>query len=130
MNNGGIAIRLVNCAKILAAGCRSPGRDQCGGQHAVRSHQRFRRGGSRGLSDGTIGPLEEKEGYSKDYMAAVNIASAPTGMLIPPSNTLIVYSTVAGSVSISALFMAGYLPGLLWGIGVMVIAGIMASKRG
>ena len=79
---------------------------------------------------GTIGPLEEKEGYSKDYMAAVNIASAPTGMLIPPSNTLIVYSTVAGSVSISALFMAGYLPGLLWGIGVMVIAGIMASKRG
>ena len=40
------------------------------------------------------------------------------------------YSTVAGSVSISALFMAGYLPGLLWGIGVMVIAGIMASRRG
>ena len=102
MNNGGIAIRLVNCAKILSG--RMPG----------------------ALAETNV----VAKGYSKDYMAAVNIASAPTGMLIPPSNTLIVYSTVAGSVSISALFMAGYLPGLLWGIGVMVIAGIMASKRG
>lgn len=49
-------------------------------------------------------------------------------MLIPPSNTLIVYSTVAGSVSISALFIAGYLPGILWGLGVMTVAGIMAKK--
>ena len=115
MNNGGIAIRLVNCAKILSG--RMPG---ALAETNVVANMLF----------GTIGPLEKKEGYSKDYMAAVNIASAPTGMLIPPSNTLIVYSTVAGSVSISALFMAGYLPGLLWGIGVMVIAGIMASKRG
>ena len=119
MNNGGIAIRLVNCAKILSG--RMPG---ALAETNVVANMLF------GAISGTIGPLEEKEGYSKDYMAAVNIASAPTGMLIPPSNTLIVYSTVAGSVSISALFMAGYLPGLLWGIGVMVIAGIMASKRG
>ena len=77
-----------------------------------------------------MGPLQEKEGYSKVYSAAVNIASAPTGMLIPPSNTLIIYSTVAGGVSISALFMAGYLPGILWGLGVMIIAGIYAKKLG
>ena len=57
-----------------------------------------------------MGPLEEAEGYDKNYSAAVNVASAPVGMLIPPSNTMIVYSTVAGSVSISALFMAGYVP--------------------
>ena len=62
----------------------------------------------------TMGPLEEAEGYDKNYSAAVNVASAPVGMLIPPSNTMIVYSTVAGSVSISALFMAGYVPGLIW----------------
>lgn len=51
-------------------------------------------------------------------------------MIIPPSNTLIVYATVAGSVSVSALFMAGYIPGLLWGLGVMLITAVMAKKRG
>ena len=126
MNNGGIAIRLVNCAKILSGALAETN---------VVANMLFGAISGSGVAaaaaiGGTIGPLEEKEGYAKDYMAAVNIASAPTGMLIPPSNTLIVYSTVAGSVSISALFMAGYLPGLLWGIGVMVIAGIMASGRG
>ena len=79
---------------------------------------------------GTIGPLEEKEGYDPVYSAAVNIASAPTGMLIPPSNLMIVYSTIAGSVSVAALFTAGYLPGILWGLIVMVLAGINARKRG
>ena len=79
---------------------------------------------------GTIGPFEKKEGYSPEFSAAVNIASAPTGMLIPPSNTLIVYSTVAGSVSISALFIAGYIPGILWGLGVMILSAIMAKKKG
>ncbi len=49
----------------------------------------------------TIGPLEEKEGYDKNYSVAVNVASAPVGMLIPPSNTMIVYSSIAGSVSIA-----------------------------
>ena len=130
MNNGGIAIRLVNCAKILSG--RMPG---ALAETNVVANMLFGAISGSGVAaaaaiGGTIGPLEEKEGYSKDYMAAVNIASAPTGMLIPPSNTLIVYSTVAGSVSISALLMAGYLPCILWGIGVMVIAGIMASKRG
>lgn len=51
-------------------------------------------------------------------------------MLIPPSNSLIVYATVAGSVSISALFMAGYVPGILWGLGVMLVAGFIAKRRG
>jgi tripartite ATP-independent transporter DctM subunit len=77
-----------------------------------------------------MSPLEKEEGYDPNYSAAVNVASAPVGMLIPPSNTMIVYSTVAGSVSISALFMAGYIPGILWGLGVMVMAAIFAKKRG
>lgn len=79
---------------------------------------------------GIMSPIQKKEGYDPRYSAAVNIASAPTGMLIPPSNTIIVYATVAGSVSVSALFMAGYLPGILWGVAVMVIAAFMAKKRG
>ncbi|MBL4829072.1 MAG: TRAP transporter large permease, partial [Aliivibrio sp.] len=79
---------------------------------------------------GIMSPIQKKEGYDLAFSTAVNIASAPTGMLIPPSNTLIVYATVAGSVSVTALFMGGYIPGLLWGLGVMIVAGIMAKRRG
>ncbi len=122
MNNGGIARRLVNCAKVMSG--RLPG---ALAQTNVVANMLFGAISGSGVAaaaaiGGTMGPLQEKEGYSKEYSAAVNIASAPTGMLIPPSNTLIVYSTVAGGVSISALFMAGYLPGILWGLGVMIIA--------
>ncbi|WP_418964162.1 TRAP transporter large permease [Cetobacterium sp.] len=130
MNNGGIAIRLINCAKLI--GGRLPGSLA---QSNVVANMLFGAISGSGVAaaaavGGTIGPIEKKEGYSPEFSAAVNIASAPTGMLIPPSNTLIVYSTVAGSVSISALFIAGYIPGILWGIGVMVLSAIMAKKNG
>lgn len=130
MNNGGIAIRLVNCAKVLSG--RMPG---ALAQSNVVANMLFGAISGSGAAaaaaiGGTMGPLEEKEGYDKNFSAAVNVASAPVGMLIPPSNTMIVYSTVAGSVSISALFMAGYVPGILWGAGVMLLAGITAKKLG
>ncbi|ERT66995.1 TRAP transporter, DctM subunit [Cetobacterium somerae ATCC BAA-474] len=130
MNNGGIAIRLINCAKLI--GGRLPGSLA---QSNVVANMLFGAISGSGVAaaaavGGTIGPIEKKEGYSPEFSAAVNIASAPTGMLIPPSNTLIVYSTVAGSVSISALFIAGYIPGILWGIGVMILSAIMAKKNG
>ena len=131
MNNGGIATRLVNCAKVIAG--RMPG---ALAQSNVVANMLFGAiSGSGATRDtatmgSTIGPLEEKEGYDKNYSVAVNVASAPVGMLIPPSNTMIVYSSIAGSVSIAALFMAGYIPGILWGGAVMILAGIMAKKRG
>lgn len=130
MNNGGIAIRLINCAKLI--GGRLPGSLA---QSNVVANMLFGAISGSGVAaaaavGGTIGPIEKKEGYTPEFSAAVNIASAPTGMLIPPSNTLIVYSTVAGSVSISALFIAGYIPGILWGIGVMLLSAIMAKKNG
>lgn len=130
MNNGGIAKRLVNCAKIMSG--KLPGSLA---QSNVVANMLFGAISGSGVAaaaavGGTMGPLQAKEGYSKEYSAAVNIASAPTGMLIPPSNTLIVYSTVAGGVSIAALFMAGYLPGILWGLGVMIVAAIFAKKFG
>lgn len=130
MNQGGIAMRLLNCAKVISG--KMPGHLA---QANVVGNMLFGAISGSGVAaaaamGGTIGPIEEQEGYAKDYYAAVNIASAPTGMLIPPSNTLIVYSTVAGSVSVSALFMAGYIPGIIWGLGVMLIAGYMAKKRG
>lgn len=130
MNNGGIATRLVNCAKVLSG--RMPG---ALAQSNVVANMLFGAISGSGAAaaaamGGTIGPLEEKEGYDKNYSAAVNVASAPVGMLIPPSNTMIVYSSVAGSVSIAALFMAGYIPGILWGVAVMILAGINAKKLG
>ncbi len=131
MNNGGIAERLVNVAKAIAG--RMPG---ALAQTNVIANMLFGAISGSGAAaaaamGGTIGPMEEKkEGYDPVYSAAVNIASAPTGMLIPPSNLMIVYSTIAGCVSVAALFTAGYLPGILWGLIVMVIAGITAKKKG
>ena len=130
MNNGGIAVRLVNVAKVISG--RMPG---ALAQSNVVANMMFGAISGSGAAaaaaiGGTMGPLEEKEGYDSHFSAAVNIASAPTGMLIPPSNLMIVYSTVAGSVSVAALFIAGYVPGILWGLGVMLLAGIFARKRG
>ena len=132
MNNGGIAERLVNVAKVIAG--RMPG---ALAQTNVIGNMMFgaisgsgAAAGVIGAMGGVIGPMEKKEGYDDAYSTVVNIASAPTGMLIPPSNLMIVYSTVAGSVSVAALFMGGYLPGILWGAAVMVLAGITARRRG
>ncbi|KDE62089.1 MAG: TRAP transporter large permease [Fusobacterium necrophorum] len=128
MNNGGIAIRLINCAKLLGGKFYGPL-----AQANVVANMFFGAISGSGVAaaaavGGTIAPIEEKEGYDKKFCAAVNISSAPTGMLIPPSNTLIVYSTVAGSVSVSALFIAGYIPGILWGLGIMLVVAIIARK--
>ena len=76
-----------------------------------------------------LGPEMEKEGYAKQYGAAVNITSATIGLIIPPSNVLIVYSLASGGVSIAALFLAGYIPGILTGLFLMIVAGIWAKKH-
>ncbi len=128
MNNGGIAVRLVNVAKVLSG--RMPGALAQSNVVANMMFGAISGSGAAAAIGGTMGPLEEQEGYDKVFSAAVNIASAPTGMLIPPSNLMIVYSTVAGSVSVAALFVAGYVPGILWGIGVMALVAYFAKKKG
>ncbi|PJC86995.1 hypothetical protein CSW98_08430 [Vibrio sp. HA2012] len=130
MNNGGIAIRLINFSKIISG--FFPGSLA---QTNVVSNMLFGSISGSGVASaaavgGIMNPIQKEEGYDPAFSTAVNIASAPTGMLIPPSNTLIVYATVAGSVSVSALFMGGYIPGILWGLAVMLIAGFMAKRRG
>lgn len=79
---------------------------------------------------GVMGPEMEREGYDRDFSAAVNISSATTGLIIPPSNILIVYSLASGGASIAALFVAGYLPGVLVGLSLMVVGGLIARSRG
>ena len=118
MNNGGIAKRLINLAQanILANmlfGALS------GSSVAAAS-----------AIGGCMSPIEKEQKYDPAYAAAANIASAPTGLLIPPTSAFIVYSTVAGGVSISTLFMAGYVPGILMGVVCMIVAFIGAKKLG
>lgn len=130
MNNGGIAVRIIRLAEALCG--RLPG---ALAESNILANMFFGAisgsGNAAAAAMGrTIGPIEAERGYSKEFSAAVNIASAPTGMLIPPSNALIVFSTVGGSVSVAALFMGGYIPGILWGVAVMIVAGFMAKRRG
>lgn len=75
-------------------------------------------------------PSMNKEGYDKSFNTAVTVASSTTGLLIPPSNILIVFSLASGGVSIAALFIAGYLPGLLVALGLMMVCGVWAKAKG
>lgn len=129
MNNGGVAERLINFAKVLVG--RMPGSLA---HTNVLGNTLF--GSLSGSSvaaaaaiGGVMGPLQKKEGYDPKFSAAVNIASAPIGLIIPPSGTLIIYSLVSGGTSIAALFVAGYLPGILWAIACMVVGFIIAKRR-
>lgn len=122
MNSGGIAIRLIDFARVLVGGIP-------GGVAMVNVLANMLFGaisGSAAASASAIGsimqPEMKKEGYPENYSAAVNITSATTGLSIPPSNVLIVYSLASGGVSITALFLAGYLPGILTGLGIIVTA--------
>lgn len=129
MNNGGIAIRLINLAKLLAG--RMPG--SLAHTNVLGNMLFGSISGSSVASAAAIGgvmsPLQDKEGYERTYSAAVNIASAPTGLLIPPSSLLIIYSLVSGGTSVAALFIAGYVPGILWGLATMVVAFFIAKKK-
>ena len=130
MNQGGIAIRLMNFARLLVG--KVPGSYAHTNAMANMMFGAISGSGVAAASAmGTIiGPIAVKDGYSRNYMATVNIATAPTGLLIPPSNVLITYSLVSGGTSVAALFLAGYIPGILWGLACMVVAFFWAKKLG
>ena len=128
MNKGGIAKRLVRLAR-LAVG-KMPG--YLAATNVLANMFFGAVSGSSVAATSAMGsimaPLELDEGYDPNYSAAVNICSAPTGILIPPSGPLILYSITAGGVSVAALFMGGYLPGILMGLCVAGLAGFIAVK--
>lgn len=122
MNRGGIAVRLINFAKAVVGPLP-------GGLAFVNIISCMLFGAISGSAvaaasaiGGFMNPMMEKDGYDKSFSAAVNITSATTGLIIPPSNVLIVYSLASGGVSIAALFIAGYVPGLLIGFALMIVA--------
>jgi tripartite ATP-independent transporter DctM subunit len=130
MNKGGIARRLIDFARSVLG--MLPG----GLAHVnILAAMLFGAiSGSAAAAASAIGgvmtPRMEEEGYDRNYAAAVNITSSTTGLIIPPSNILIIYSLASGGVSIAALFLAGYLPGLVLGVSLMSVAGVMAKRRG
>ena len=122
MNSGGIAMRLINFARVLV------GKMPAGLAFVnVIANMLFGAiSGSAAAATSAIGsimgPEMKKEGYDENFSAAVNITSATTGLTIPPSNILIIYSLASGGASITALFLAGYVPGILTGVGIMLVA--------
>ena len=130
MNKGGIAHRLIAFAKTLVGSLP-------GGLALINIFSAMLMGAIAGSAmaaasamGSILGPEMEKEGYSKEFGAAVNITAATTGLVIPPSNVLIVYSLASGGASIAALFLAGYVPGILTGLFLMIVASVWARKKG
>lgn len=130
MNQGGIAKRLVNF--MLAILGKVPGALLVTN---VGTNALFGAiSGSASAAAAAVGSMirdgAEEQGYDPAITAATNASSAPSGLLIPPSNALITYSLASGGTSVAALFMAGYVPGILWTLCCAVVAIILAKKKG
>jgi tripartite ATP-independent transporter DctM subunit len=129
MNKGGIATRLINFAKDIIGSLP-------GGLAHINVVAAMLFGAIAGSSvaaasaiGSILGPRMEKEGYTKEFGAAINITSSTMGLIIPPSNILIVYSLASGGTSIAALFIAGYIPGILTGLILMGVAMVWAIRK-
>ncbi len=126
MGRGGIARRLIDFAKAIVG--MFPGGLAYVNVLACMFFGAI--SGSAVAATSAIGgfmiPIMNKEGYEKNFNTALTVTASTTGLLIPPSNVLIVYSLASGGVSIAALFIAGYLPGFIVGLGLIVVAAIVS----
>ncbi|MDY3918788.1 MAG: TRAP transporter large permease [Candidatus Limivivens sp.] len=130
MSSGGIARRLINLALLVLG--RVPGSLALTN---IAGNAMFGSISGSGIAaataiGGVMNPLEKEHGYDETFSAAVNVASAPVGQLIPPTTAPIIYSAAAGGISVSALLMAGWIPGLLWAGLCMLVALIYGQKHG
>ncbi|MGN0371451.1 MAG: TRAP transporter large permease [Enterocloster sp.] len=130
MSSGGIARRLVNLALLILG--RVPGSLALTN---VAGNAMFGSISGSGIAaataiGGVMNPLEKEHGYDENFSAAVNIASAPVGQLIPPTTAPIIYSAASGGTSVAALLMAGWIPGLLWAGLCMLVALLYGQKHG
>ncbi|MDX1364538.1 MAG: TRAP transporter large permease [Arenibacter latericius] len=131
MNRGGIANRLIEFAKSLIGSLP-------GGLAYVNIISAMLFGAISGSAiaaasaiGSTLTDKMEKDGYPREVSAAINISSSTTGLLIPPSNVLIIFALASGgTASVAALFIAGYIPGILVGLAIMSVVYVYALKKG
>jgi tripartite ATP-independent transporter DctM subunit len=130
MGRGGMATRLINFASALVG--RFPG-----GLSYVNVLTCMLFGAISGSATAAVSsvggfmiPEMYRKGYDKDYSVAVTTTAATTGLIIPPSNIMIIYALVSQSVSVAAMFMAGILPGILVGISLMITCYFIGRKKG
>ncbi len=129
MGSGGISDKLIALANSLVGWMR-------GGLAMVNIVASYFFGGISGsaaadtASLGSIMiPMMDEEGYDTDFSTAVTITSSCEGLLVPPSHNMVIYATTAGGISVGALFMAGYIPGALLAISLMVGSYIISVKH-
>lgn len=129
MAHGGISDRLILLADALVGWMR-------GGLAMVNIVASIFFGGISGSATAdtaSLGailiPMMHKQGYDKEFAAAVTMTSSVQGMLIPPSHNMIIYAMAAGGISVSALFMAGIVPGVLLGAALMIFSFYLSVKR-
>jgi len=130
MAEGGIATRLVEFARVLVGPIR-------GGLAMVNVVSSMLFGGASGSAVADVSangsiliPMMKKKGYDADFSVGVTVASSVQGIIIPPSHNAVIYSLAAGGVSISALFLAGYVPGIMIGAALMAACYVLALRRG
>ena len=130
MGHGGIARRLIDFANVLVGRFK-------GGLAFVNILTCMLFGaisGSAAAAVSSVGgfmiPLMNKMGYDRDFNTSITVTAATTGLLIPPSNVMIVYSlATGGAVSIAGIFIAGIIPGILVGLGLIAVSSILSIKH-
>jgi tripartite ATP-independent transporter DctM subunit len=130
MAEGGIALRLVEFARVLVGPIK-------GGLAMVNVVASMLFGGASGSAVADVSangailiPMMDKKGYDTDFSVGITVASSTQGLIIPPSHNAVIYSLAAGGVSIGALFLGGYIPGIMIGLGLMVACYFIALRRG
>lgn len=129
MTDGDISEKIMSFARVIVGKIR-------GGTAMVNVTTSMFFGGISGSSVADVSsvgsmliPAMKKEGYDKDYSVAVTVTSSVQGAIIPPSQNMIYYALAAGGVSISQLFLAGFIPGILLGLSLMMVTYILAVKK-
>lgn len=129
MGGGGISERLIKLADSMVGWMR-------GGAAMVNILASLFFGGISGSASADTASLGNIEipmmvnmGYDADFSTAVTITSSVEGLLIPPSHNMVIYATAAGGLSVGALFMAGYIPGVMLALSLMVGSYIISVKR-
>lgn len=129
MGTGGISEKLI----ALADGCVGWMRGGMAMVNIVASYFFGGISGSASADTASIGsimiPMMVEQGYDDDFSTAVTITSSCEGLLVPPSHNMVIYAMSAGGVSVGSLFLAGYIPGALLALSLMVGSYIISVKR-